>query len=38
MQTIGIIGGMSWYSTINYYRIINARVQEVLAATTAPAS
>ena len=30
MQTIGIIGGMSWYSTINYYRIINARVQEVL--------
>lgn len=30
MQTIGIIGGMSWYSTINYYRIINARVQDAL--------
>lgn len=30
MQTIGIIGGMSWYSTINYYRLINARVQEAL--------
>ncbi|QIK72519.1 amino acid racemase [Propioniciclava coleopterorum] len=30
MQTIGIIGGMSWYSTINYYRIINAKVQEAL--------
>lgn len=30
MQTIGIIGGMSWYSTINYYRIINAQVQEAL--------
>lgn len=30
MQTIGIIGGMSWYSTINYYRIINAGVQEAL--------
>lgn len=30
MQTIGIIGGMSWYSTINYYRIINTAVQERL--------
>lgn len=30
MRTIGIIGGMSWYSTINYYRIINTRVQEAL--------
>ena len=30
MQTIGIIGGMSWYSTINYYKIINSRVQEAL--------
>ena len=30
VQTIGIIGGMSWYSTINYYRIINAQVQEAL--------
>lgn len=30
MRTIGIIGGMSWYSTINYYRIINSVVQEEL--------
>ncbi len=30
MATIGIIGGMSWYSTINYYRIINQVVQEHL--------
>ena len=30
MQTIGIIGGMSWHSTINYYKIINSRVQEAL--------
>lgn len=28
MATIGIIGGMSWYSTINYYRIINQVVQQ----------
>jgi len=28
MRTIGIIGGMSWYSTQDYYRIINAEVQK----------
>ena len=27
MKTIGLIGGMSWESTITYYRIINERVQ-----------
>jgi aspartate racemase len=30
MQTIGIIGGMSWYSTAQYYRVINELVQERL--------
>jgi aspartate racemase len=28
MQTIGLIGGMSWYSTLEYYRVINELVQE----------
>jgi aspartate racemase len=27
MQTIGLIGGLSWYSTAEYYRMINERVQ-----------
>ena len=26
MRTIGLIGGMSWVSTIEYYRVINAEV------------
>lgn len=30
MQTIGLIGGMSWESTSEYYRIINERVKERL--------
>jgi len=30
MKTIGIIGGMSWESTIEYYRIINQLVNEKL--------
>lgn len=28
MKTIGLIGGMSWESTSEYYRIINERVRE----------
>ncbi len=28
MRTIGLIGGMSWYSTLEYYRVINELVQE----------
>lgn len=28
MQTIGLIGGMSWHSTASYYRIINETVAE----------
>ena len=30
MKTIGIVGGMSWESTLEYYRIINRLVQERL--------
>ena len=30
MKTIGLIGGMSWESTIPYYRIINEEVKEKL--------
>lgn len=30
MKRIGVIGGMSWYSTAEYYRIVNERVQERL--------
>ncbi len=30
MQTIGLIGGMSWESTAQYYRLINQRVGERL--------
>jgi len=28
MKTIGLIGGMSWESTVSYYRIINEKVKE----------
>lgn len=30
MKTIGLIGGMSWESTITYYRVINERVARQL--------
>lgn len=30
MKTIGLIGGMSWESTIPYYRIINEEVKNKL--------
>lgn len=30
MKTIGIIGGMSWESTVEYYRIINQQVNKAL--------
>ncbi len=30
MKTIGLIGGMSWESTIPYYRIINEKVRDEL--------
>src|SRR4051812_30739879 len=30
MQTIGLLGGMSWESTVPYYRIVNETVRERL--------
>ena len=30
MKTIGILGGMSWPSTLDYYRVINKKVNEQL--------
>ncbi len=30
MKTIGLLGGMSWESTVPYYRLINQRVRERL--------
>jgi aspartate racemase len=30
MKTIGLIGGLSWESTLEYYRIINQTVQQDL--------
>jgi aspartate racemase len=30
MKTIGLIGGMSWESTSEYYRIINERIRELM--------
>ncbi len=29
-RKVGLIGGMSWYSTVEYYRCVNAQVQERL--------
>lgn len=28
MKTIGLIGGLSWYSSLEYYRVVNELVQE----------
>jgi aspartate racemase len=30
MKTIGLLGGMTWYSTIEYYRLINDGIQKRL--------
>ncbi len=30
MKTIGLIGGMSWESTVPYYQIINEEVKKPL--------
>ncbi len=32
MKTIGLLGGMSWESTIPYYRLINEGVKQRLGA------
>ncbi|MDF4922398.1 aspartate/glutamate racemase, partial [Vibrio parahaemolyticus] len=28
MKTIGLLGGMSWESTLSYYKLINEGVKE----------
>lgn len=33
MKTIGLIGGMSWESTLPYYRLINEGVKQRLGCT-----
>ncbi len=30
MKTIGMLGGMSWESTVTYYKLINEAVKETL--------
>ena len=30
MKTIGLIGGMSWESTVTYYQVINRTIEEKL--------
>ena len=30
MKTIGLIGGMSWESTITYYQVLNETIKQVL--------
>lgn len=34
MKTIGLIGGMSWESTITYYQVINTVIKEKIRWTT----
>lgn len=36
MRTLGLIGGTSWYSTVEYYRYINQAVNEAYADNTNP--
>ena len=36
MRTIGLIGGMSWESSAEYYRLINQQVRERLGRVTQP--
>ena len=33
MRTLGLIGGMTWHSTVDYYRLINQGVQDRLGGT-----
>src|SRR5262245_37288119 len=28
MKTIGLIGGLSWHSTVDYYRYLNEQIQQ----------
>lgn len=34
MKTLGLLGGMSWESTVPYYRIINETVKNQLGGIT----
>jgi len=34
MKTIGLIGGMSWESSLSYYKIINEQTNLILAIKT----
>ena len=36
MKTLGLLGGMSWESTVPYYRIINETVRERLGGLIPP--
>ena len=36
MRTIGLIGGMSWESCLEYYRILNEQVAGAWAGCTRP--
>src|SRR5258706_15823104 len=36
MRTLGLIGGTSWYSTVEYYRYINQTINEVYGDNTNP--
>lgn len=36
MKTIGIIGGISWVSSIEYYRLMNERVRDQLGVCRPP--
>lgn len=38
MRVIGLIGGMNWESSADYYRIINQAARERLAGSPPPAS
>jgi aspartate racemase len=36
MKTFGLIGGTSWYSTVDYYRFINQAVNDAYGDNTNP--
>jgi aspartate racemase len=36
MKTLGLIGGTSWYSTVDYYRYINEAVNDAYGNSTNP--
>lgn len=33
MKTIGLLGGMSWESTVTYYKIVNETVKKTVGRT-----